>query len=53
MEERFQSEELKRRAKPLIDLLIEEGHPYISIVVNENYIKVVEDTATVYVQEND
>lgn len=47
------SEELKKRAKPLIDLLIEKGHPHMSIIVNEKHIKVVEDVVYIPIKEND
>ena len=47
------SEEIKKRAKPLIDLLVEKGHPHMSIIVNENHIKVVEDVVSIPIKEND
>lgn len=46
-------EELKELTKPLVDLLVEKGHPNMTIVVNENYIKIVEDVVSTPLNDNE
>ena len=53
MKKEITFEELKKSAEPIAELLRAKGHPHMTVIVTENYVRIVEDLIGTPFQQED